>query len=175
VATTSLLTGQERPELQANLWPLITTISTAITEIRQREGPRRSEAPKAVPPLHAANTAESRERQWRCRRVPDVLAVVRHLAVLHVVVGVVLLALVPFGHGVVGAQELRQVGGRGQRAAGGSPGPVGQDAAALVEGLLRLGQHLLDRRRRRCGLGEAGERLRLAGVEAREALPDQPN
>jgi len=122
-----------------------------------------------------ANAAEPGGRQWQCRCVPDVLAAVRQLAVFHVVVGVVLLALVPLGDGVVGAQERRQVGGRGQRAAGGSPGPVGQDAAPLVEWVLRLGQQLLGRRHRRRGLRQAGERLGLAGVEAREALPDQTN
>jgi hypothetical protein len=148
-------------------------------EIGQREAPRGSEAPEAairpVPPPHPS-TAES--KGWQCPRVPDVLSAVRRrqLAALHVVgVGVVLLALVPLGDGVVGAQERGQVGGRGQRAAGGSPGPVGQDAAPLVERVLRLRQLLGRRRHRRRGLGEAGERPGLAGVEAREALPDQPN
>ena len=64
-----------------------------------------------------------------------------------------------------------QIGDRGERAAGGSPGPVGQDPAALVEGVLWLGQ-LLGRRHRRRGLGEACERLGLARVEAGETLPD---
>ena len=93
------------------------------------------------------------------------------VAFLLLVVGVVLFALVPLGDGVVRGQERGQVGGRGERAAGGSPGPVGQDPAALVEGVLWLGQ-LLGRRHRRRGLGEACERLGLAGVEAGETLPD---
>jgi hypothetical protein len=90
--------------------------------------------------------------------------------VLVVVVGVILLALVPLGHGVVRAEQRGQVGGRGQRAAGGSPGPVRQNAAALVEGVLRLGE-LLGLRHRRRRLGEAGEGLGLARVVAGEAAP----
>lgn len=165
-------TGQKvRPKLEANLQLLISTISSAILQIRQREGPRRSEAPKAIPPLHS-NTEESWGRQWQCRRVPDVLASVRQMVVSLLLVRVVLFALVPLGDGVVRGQERRQVGGRCERAAGGSPGPVGQDAAALVEGVLWLGQLLGRRHRRRC-LGEARERLGLAGVEAGEARPDQ--
>ena len=77
---------------------------------------------------------------------------------------VVFLAFVALGEGVVGGEERGQVGGRGQRAAGGAARPGGQNAAALVEGVLRLGELLHGVPRRR--LREAGEGLGLAGVEA---------
>lgn len=76
---------------------------------------------------------------------------------------------------MVGREERWEVGGGGEGAAGGSPRPGGEDAAALVEGVLRLGQLVGRRRRRRRRLGEAGERLGLAGVEVGESPPAKEN
>ena len=102
-------------------------------------------------------------------------AIVVFLLVVAVAVAVVLraifvlLVLVPLHDGVVEGEERGQVGG-GQRAAGGSPPlPGGEHAAALVEGVLRLGDLLGGSLGRR--LGEAREGLGLAGVEIREAPP----
>ncbi|BAT06244.1 Os08g0517001, partial [Oryza sativa Japonica Group] len=87
-------------------------------------------------------------------------------------VGVVLLVLL-LDDGVVGGEERGQVGG-GQRAAGRAPPrPRGEDAAALVERVLRLGDLLRRRLRRR--LGQARERLGLAGVEVGESPPAKEN
>lgn len=103
------------------------------------------------------------------RREPAAAAGRRRRLLIFVFVFVFLLVLVALDDGVVEGEERGKVGG-GERAAGRPAArPGGQHAAALVEGVLRLGDLLGGSLRRR--LRQARERLGLARVEVRQPPP----